>query len=58
MINRAMIREVNELKIYCTNHSEGCGWVGQLGELKNHLDSDKGVSIRTLPALTVDVKKE
>ena len=37
-----MIREVNELKIRCTNHREGCGWVGELGELKSHLDSDKG----------------
>ena len=40
--NKAMIREVNELKIRCTNTSEGCGWVGELGELKSHLDSDKG----------------
>ena len=24
------------------NHREGCGWVGELGGLKSHLDSDKG----------------
>ena len=42
MANKAIIREVNELKIRCTNHREGCGWVGELGELKSHLDSDKG----------------
>ena len=41
MANKAMIREVNELKICCTNHREGCGWVGELGGLKSHLDSDK-----------------
>ena len=40
--NKAMIREVNEFKIRCTNHREGCGWVGELGGLKSHLDSDKG----------------
>ena len=42
MPNKERIREVNELKIHCTNHREGCGWVGELGGLKSHLDSDKG----------------
>ena len=42
IVNKAMIREVNEFKIHCTNHREGCGWVGELGGLKRHLDSDKG----------------
>ena len=42
MPNKAIIRKVNELKIRCTNHREGCGWVGELGRLKSHLDSDKG----------------
>ena len=40
--NKAIVRKVNELKIRCTNHREGCGWVGELGGLKSHLDSDKG----------------
>ena len=40
--NKERIREVNELKIRCINHREGCGWVGELGGLKSHLDSDKG----------------
>ena len=42
MADKKVIRKVNELKIRCTNHREGCGWVGELGELKSHLDSDKG----------------
>ena len=42
MPNKEKIRKVNELKICCTNHREGCGWVGELGGLKSHLDSDKG----------------
>ena len=25
---KVIIREVNELKICCTNHREGCGWEG------------------------------
>ena len=40
--NKEKIREVNGLKIRCTNHREGCGWVVELGGLKSHLDSDKG----------------
>ena len=42
MADKKVIRKVNELKIRCTNHREGCGWVGELGELKSHLVSDKG----------------
>ena len=42
MPNKAIVRKVNELMICCTNHREGCGWEGELGELKSHLDSDKG----------------
>ena len=42
IVNKAIIHKVNELKICCTNHREGCGWVGELGGLMSHLDSDKG----------------
>ena len=42
MENKERIREVKELKIHCTHHKEGCGWEGELGELKSHLDTDKG----------------
>ena len=42
MADKKVIREVNELKIRCTNHREGCGWVGELGGLKNHLGSENG----------------
>ena len=40
--DKKVIRKVKEFKIRCTNHKEGCGWVGELGGLKSHLDSDKG----------------
>ena len=42
MADKKVIREVNELKICCTNHREGCGWVGELGGLKSHLGSENG----------------
>ena len=46
VLNKAIIREVNELNIHCTNSAEGegdgCKWVGEIGALSNHLESDKG----------------
>ena len=40
--NRALKREIDDLKIYCTNHKVGCKWVGELCTLKTHLESEKG----------------
>ena len=42
ILNKAMIREINEFKVHCTNKTKGCKWVGQLGGLKYHLESDNG----------------
>ena len=30
-------REIDALKVRCTNKKKGCEWVGELGELKGHL---------------------
>lgn len=35
-------REINALRVKCSNCKEGCEWVGELGTLKNHLGSDDG----------------
>ena len=40
--NKEKIREINEFKVYCSHRGKGCEWVGELGALKEHLDSDKG----------------
>ena len=40
--NKERIREINELKIHCTHHREGCQWIGELGDLRTHLDSEGG----------------
>ena len=40
--NKAIIREIKEFKIRCSHREKGCEWVGELGALKDHLDSDKG----------------
>ena len=42
VFNNCLRSEVNQLKIRCSNHGEGCQWVGELGELKQHLKSDNG----------------
>lgn len=42
ILNRERIREINELRVRCTFSSSGCEWVGELGMMKTHLDSDGG----------------
>jgi len=40
--NKSIERKVNELKIHCANHKNGCQWVGELSSSQSHLNSDKG----------------
>ncbi len=40
--NKALKRQVNQLKVYCTLRKGGCEWEGELSDLQTHLDSDKG----------------
>ena len=44
MINKGLRSEINQLKIKCSNHRMGigCEWMGELGALKTHLESEKG----------------
>ena len=42
VIHKGLRSEVNQLKIRCSNHGEGCQWTGELGALKLHLESDIG----------------
>ena len=42
VIDKGLRSEINEQKIRCSNHGEGCQWTGELGELKSHLRSAKG----------------
>ena len=42
MLNREKIRDINELRIRCTYHKAGCEWEGELGALKQHLQSESG----------------
>ena len=40
--NKEKIREIKEFKIYCSHEEKGCEWVGELGALQEHLDSNEG----------------
>ena len=42
IINKERNRDINELRIRCTNREEGCDWVGEMGVLEDHLKSGKG----------------
>ena len=42
VIDKGVRSEINQLKIRCSNHGEDCEWIGELGELKKHLESDNG----------------
>ena len=42
VLNKEKIREINEFRIRCTNSDKGCEWVGELGAVKKHLESDSG----------------
>ena len=48
VLNEEKIREIKELHIYCIHRSEGCDWVGQLGSLEDHLQSDRGCGYVTV----------
>ena len=42
MLNKEKIRDVNQLLVRCTNREKGCARKGELGGLKDHLQSDDG----------------
>ena len=42
-IDKKTKREINSLKVRCVNGEKGCAeWVGELGELKGHLEAQDG----------------
>ena len=38
--DKRLKRTLYEFKVYCANKDQGCQWVGELGQLDNHLNSD------------------
>lgn len=42
VLNKAIVREINELRIKCSHHQKGCKWIGRLENLDHHLKSNDG----------------
>ena len=40
-LNKFLQREINDLKVRCQHHREGCKWTGEMRDLQSHLDPDK-----------------
>ena len=40
--NYPIEREINSLKVYCTNKEKGCEWQGELNDINNHLGNSDG----------------
>ena len=40
-LNKFLQREINDLKVRCQHHREGCRWTGEVRDLQSHLDLDK-----------------
>ena len=38
--DKRLKRSLNNFKVHCTNKKQGCQWVGELGGLENHLNSN------------------
>ena len=37
-LNKFLQREINDLKVRCQHHREGCEWTGEVRDLQSHLD--------------------
>ena len=42
LLNKERVRDINELRVYCSNKSKGCTWKGELGSLVGHVESNCG----------------
>ena len=36
-INKHFLRQLNQLKVYCSNKAKGCEWIGEYGKVGEHL---------------------
>ncbi len=42
LLNKERVRDINELRVYCSNKSKGCTWKGELGSSDGHVESNCG----------------
>ena len=43
LLNKERVRDINELRVYCSNKNKGCTWKGELGSLDGHVESNCGL---------------
>ena len=41
-LNKHFQRQVNSIEVHCHHHEKGCEWVGEVRNLLDHLDLEKG----------------
>ena len=41
IVNKQQVRDINDLKVYCSNKSKGCEWVGTMGTLDKHIGVER-----------------
>ena len=46
VLDKRFRRQVNELRVFCHHEDRGCGWQGELSDLKRHVQS---CSMKTTP---------
>ena len=39
MIDKNYQRKVNSIKVFCSHREKGCGWKGELADLKYHVQN-------------------
>ena len=57
--NKGLRRSLSELQVHCSNQKKGCEWVGELGEIDDHLncvDSTPSLERQTRGCRYVDVE--
>ena len=48
-VNKQQVRDINDLKVYCSNKSKGCEWVGTTGTLDKHIEVERASEMKQRP---------
>ena len=52
IVNKQQVRDINDLKVYCSNKSKGCKWVGTMGTLDKHIGVERTTEVKQWYGLT------
>ncbi len=48
IVNKQQVRDINDLKVYCSNKSKGCEWVGTMVTLDKHIGVERTTETKEL----------